>query len=116
MKTALIATVLTLASLTASAGCVGTGSFKRCTDASGNSYTVNQFGNTTQLNGYNAETGSNWNQTTRQMGNTTYHNGTASNGNMWNGTTTTYGNTTVHQGMDSNGNFYRKSCNQFGCN
>jgi hypothetical protein len=42
----------------ASAGCIGSGSFQTCNDNSGNSYTINRFGNSTTMNGYNAQTGS----------------------------------------------------------
>ena len=74
-------------STAASATCFGTGSFQNCYDSNtGNSYNVQRYGNTTQMNGYNASTGSNWNQTSQTFGNTTYHRGTASNGNSWNST------------------------------
>lgn len=100
----------------AQANCFGSPGFQTCTDASGNSYTVNKLGNTTLMNGYNAQTGSNWNQTTQQLGNTTIHNGTAADGSSWNGTTQRLGNTTIHSGTDSRGNSFNKVCNQYGCN
>jgi hypothetical protein len=49
-----------LGASTGDAACLGTGSFSTCTDASGNHYTVNRFGNQTMMNGYNASTGYTW--------------------------------------------------------
>jgi len=98
------------------AACYGSGNFKTCTDDSGNSYNVRQFGNTTITNGYNPNTGSQWSQNSNTIGNTTFHNGVDANGNAWKGTSTRIGSTTIHQGVDSNGNIYSKTCNQFGCN
>ncbi|MFI8608486.1 hypothetical protein ACIGFL_09195 [Pseudomonas sp. NPDC077649] len=98
------------------AGCFGSGSLQTCTDNSGNTYNVQRFGNTTSVQGYNAGTGSNWNQTSTTIGNTTFHNGTSANGNSWNGTSNRIGNTTFHNGTDSKGNPYSATCNQFGCN
>lgn len=108
---------LTAAALSfgAQAQCFGTGSFRTCMDASGNSYTIQQFGNTTMMQGYNANTGSSWNQNSLNLGNTTIHNGTASNGQMWNGTTTNLGTMQIHQGIDSNGNPYSRTCGPLGC-
>lgn len=99
---------------TAYASCIGGDTFKTCTDASGNSYSVQKFGNMTTVQGSNAQ-GETWSQQSHQFGNTTYHSGTAKNGNHWNGTTTAYGGTTVNQGINSQGQSYQKTCNQFGC-
>jgi len=44
------------------AECIGSGSFQTCNDDSGNSYTINRYGNSTTMNGYNAQTGSSWSQ------------------------------------------------------
>lgn len=110
------AALLLALSFGASASCVGTANFATCTDASGNSYTVNRMGNTTMMQGYNPNTGSSWNQNSTTMGNTTFHNGTAANGNSWSGTSQQLGNTTYHNGIDSRGNSYNKVCNQYGCN
>src|SRR4051812_4196421 len=98
----------------ANAGCVGSGSFQTCNDASGNSYTVNRFGNTTTMNGHNAQTGSSWSQNSNTFGNTTTHSGTASNGNSWNSTETRTGNTRSIHGTDSQGNSFSKTCGPFG--
>jgi len=110
------AAVLTLASAgAASAACFGTGAFQTCSDDAGNNYNVQRFGNTTYVDGTNAQTGSTWNQTTQTIGNTTFHNGTAANGESWNGTSQTIGGTTFHNGTDSRGNAYSKTCNAYGC-
>lgn len=101
---------------TANAACYGSGSFQNCYDSSGNSYTVQRFGNTTMMNGYNSNTGSSWSQNSQTYGNTTYHNGTASNGNSWNMNEQRYGGTRFLNGTDSQGNSFSYTCNQFGCN
>jgi hypothetical protein len=99
----------------ANAGCIGSSAFQTCNDSSGNSYTINRFGNTTMMNGYNAQTGSSWSQNSNTFGNTTTHNGTASNGNSWNSTETRMGNTRSIYGSDSQGNSFSKTCGPFGC-
>lgn len=104
-----------LAPCAASAACIGSDSLAYCSDDSGNTYNVRRLGNTTYVDGNNAQTGSTWSQSSQTLGNTTYHQGTAANGNYWNGTTTNLGGTTYHQGTDSRGNYYSKTCNQFGC-
>ena len=109
MKKSLITIALAICAFSANAACTGSGSYRYCTDSSGNSYTVQQYGNTTYTQGSNASTGSTWNQTGSTYGNTTYHNGTAANGNSWSGTSSTYGNTTYHSGTDSRGRSYSGS-------
>lgn len=109
-------TALAALSFSAQATCIGSGSFQTCTDASGNSYNVSRYGNQTQVNGYNANTGSTWSQNSTTVGNTTFHNGQAANGNSWSGTTSTYGGMTTHSGVDSRGNSYHKTCTTYGCN
>lgn len=115
MRSIIVAALLALPHI-ASANCQGSGSFQTCMDSSGNSYNVQRYGNTTQVQGFNAQTGSTWSQTSQSVGNTALHNGTASNGNMWSGSSTTFGGTTTHQGVDSQGRLYQRTCNQFGCN
>lgn len=83
------------------AACYGSENLYSCNDASGNSYSVNKFGNTTTVNGFNSRTGSSWNQNSNRLGDTTYINGTA-NGKAWNETITPYSTT----GTDSKGNYY----------
>jgi hypothetical protein len=108
-------TAMILMTGVANAGCIGSGAFQSCTDTSGNSYTVNRFGNTTTMNGYNAQTGSTWSQNSNTFGNTTTHSGTASNGNSWNSTEQRMGNTRSIYGTDSQGNSFSKTCGPFGC-
>lgn len=122
----------------AHAACYGTGSYKTCTDDSGNSYNVQQYGNTTTVDGYNASTGSTWSQSTQRIGNSAYTNGYDAQGNSWSQNSQTYGNTTyqsgydsdgnsyngsiqrsgnsvIYSGTDSDGNSYYKTCNEYGC-
>lgn len=115
MKKLIAAFALTIATPVAFAACYGTGSFQTCNDMSGNTYNVQRFGNTTNMQGYNAGTGSSWSQTSQQIGNTTIHSGTSASGNAWHGTSQQIGNSTIYNGVDSNGNVYNKTCNQFGC-
>lgn len=107
----LIASIAATAALAAApsaiAGCTGTGSFQTCYDAqSGNNYSVQRFGNTTTIQGFNSNTGSSWNQTSQQIGNTTLHNGMSSDGSPWSGSSQRIGNQTYHQGIDSSGEPY----------
>lgn len=113
MKMILSALLLT-AAVSAHAACIGSGAFQSCTDSSGNSYTVNRFGNTTMVQGSNPN-GSQWNQTSQTIGNTTFHNGQAANGQSWNGTTINSPNMQQHFGTDSQGRSYHKVCTTAGC-
>ena len=110
MKKLLFLLTLLAFSNVAEATCFGSGNFYSCNDTNGNSYTVNKFGNNTQVNGYNSRTGSRWNANSQQFGNTTITNGTAANGNTWNSTTHTLGNTTYTSGRDSNGKSFNSTC------
>ncbi|MNF01934.1 hypothetical protein [Ensifer canadensis] len=83
MKTLIAALALSLIAAPAFALCIGSDTLQSCTDTSGNSYTINRMGNTTFMNGSNAETGSQWNQTSTTVGNSTFHNGTDKDGNSW---------------------------------
>lgn len=107
--------LLGLGTVSTHAACYGSGAYQTCNDNAGNSYNVQRFGNTTQVQGTNAQTGSNWNQTTQTIRNTTFHNGTAADGSSWNGTSQNIGGTTFHRGTDSDGNAYSKTCNAHGC-
>lgn len=113
----IVPAILALASVgaVAQSNCFGSGNMRTCTDSSGSTYNVQRFGNTTHVQGYNAQTGNSWNQTSQTYGNTTYHNGTAGNGNSWSGTDQTYGGTTYRSGIDSRGNAYSRTCNAYGC-
>lgn len=106
--------VLTFIAFNASANCTGYGAYRTCYDAqSGNSYTVNRYGNTTRMNGYNSNTGSTWNSTTNRYGNSSNTQGYDSNGNSWNSNTYDYGNgNSTTYGTDSSGkSFY---CSTYG--
>lgn len=85
MKRAVFAAGFSLAvAASAQATCVGSGVFSSCYDAqSGNSYTIQRHGNSTYMNGYNSNTGSNWSQTTNDFGSTSQTYGTDSRGNSW---------------------------------
>ncbi len=98
-------------STTASATRSTTDSLQACYDASsGNSYQVQRYGNTTQMNGYKAETASSCNRTSHSIGNTTFHTGTSADGNSWNSTQQEIGVTTFYNGADSQANSF--SCSQ----
>ncbi|MGY3876473.1 hypothetical protein [Aeromonas enteropelogenes] len=114
MRLATIAALILLSS-SASAECIGTGDFKTCYDNSGNTYTVQKFGNSTYVNGQNSNTGSNWHQRSQQFGNSTYTTGQDADGNSWNSTATKVGNSTFINGTDSDGNTFRRTCNEYGC-
>src|SRR5262249_22755240 len=110
MRTFVIAATMLLGASVADAACIGTDSFSTCTDASGNSYTVNRFGNQTIMNGYSASTGSTWSQQTTTLGNMTMHNG-MTNGSPWHETEMNFGN--GHRsiyGTDSDGESFSYHC------
>ncbi len=114
MKVIILAALLAC-SITAQATCVGSGAFQTCSDNSGNNYSVQRYGNTTTVQGHNAQTGNSWNQSSQTIGNTTIHNGTAANGNSWSGTSQSLGGTTFHNGTNSQGQTYQKTCTAYGC-
>jgi hypothetical protein len=111
----LLAGFMVSLSSAANARCFGSSTFSNCYDDSGNSYTVQRFGNQTMMNGYNAQTGSMWSQNSMTLGNTTYHTG-ETNGNSWNMTDTRYGSMRSIYGTDSRGRSFNYMCTQFGCN
>jgi hypothetical protein len=115
MKMIVGVVVLTLVASAASAGCYGTGAFRQCFDDSGNSYSINKLGNTTTLNGYNAQTGSTWSQRSTTLGNTTTHNGYSSDGGNWTMTQRSIGGNTYTSGVDSDGNYFSQTCTKYGC-
>lgn len=114
MKTIVASLALMLASALSHAACYGSGSSYHCTDASGNSYNVQKYGNTTQVQGSNSSTGSTWNQTSQTYGNTTQIQGN-SNGRSWNETIQASPGMTTYSGTNSNGQFYQKTCTSSGC-
>lgn len=105
--------LLALTPFEANATCVGTGAFQSCTDASGNSYSVQRYGNTTTMQGYNSNTGSNWSQNSQTVGNTTYHNG-QTNGNSWNMTQQNFGNVQTYNGVNAAGQPFSYTCTRPG--
>ena len=115
-RTLVSATLILLATSTAAfAGCYGSGSFYTCNDASGNRYTVQKFGNQTNMRGYNYDTGSSRSQNSRQLGNTTYTRGFDADGNSWSMQQRRVGNSTYTSGFDSDGNYFSKTCGIYGC-
>lgn len=98
-----------------SADCIGSGSLKTCYDDSGNTYTVQKFGDTTYVNGQNSRTGSTWSQQSQKLGNSTYTTGQDADGNSWNSTATKMGNSTIINGTDSDGDSFTTTCNEYGC-
>ena len=104
-------------SVAAFANCFGGPTMQTCTDNNGNSYQVNRLGNMTTVNGYNAQTGSSWNETSNTYGNRTVINGTAANGASWNENITNFGNgTRIINGTNSQGQSFSHYCTAYGCN
>ncbi len=115
MTIALIAAVACVSAGLANASCYGSSSFYTCNDASGNSYNVQKYGNTTNVQGYNSSTGSSWSQNSQTYGNTTYTQGN-SNGRSWNETTTVMPGMTNYSGTNSRGQSFNRTCTAYGCN
>lgn len=114
---AALALAALLVSSHVAATCYGTRNNYSCNDNSGNSYQVNRMGSTTTVNGYNAQTGSSWNQQSHHYGNTTQTYGSAANGNSWNSTTQSQGNGySSTYGTDSRGRNFSRQCGPYGCN
>ena len=99
---------------TAHAGCVGTETYKTCTDESGNTYSVSKFGNTTNVQGYNPNTGRTWSQQSNKVGNSTFTTGQDADGNSWNMQQQKLGSSTFTSGTDSDGNPFSYSTSNFG--
>ncbi len=118
MKIALLSLVCALALLgtAAQATCTGSHSFSTCFDDNGNSYTVQRYGNITNMNGHNTRTGTTWSQQSQTMGNTTYHTGYASNGRSWNSTQMQMGSQTYYSGTNAQGEYFSYTCDRYGCN
>ena len=110
MKNGLLILVLCVLSVPAFAECFGTGNYKNCWDDKGNTYDVSRFGNTTEVSGYNARTGSRWSETATTYGNTTNIEGKDANGNRWNEDITVMGNSVTVSGRDASGRNFYKSC------
>lgn len=95
--------ILVISTTSGFAQCYGTDTYSTCYDYnSGNSYSINRFGDSTYMNGWNSNTGSTWSQNSRTFGDTTYMNGYSSDGGYWSSTITPYG----IFGYDSDGNYF----------
>lgn len=119
MKSMLIAAALILITpLTVQASCFGSGAFKTCSDGNGNTYNVQRYGNTTNMQGSNSYTGNTWSQNSQRYGNSTYTTGHDADGNSWNMQQHSLGNGfSTYSGTDSSGNTFSGSCNRYsGCN
>lgn len=106
---------LVLFSGAASADCIGSDNLKTCYDNNGNTYTVQKYGNSTSVSGYNSKTGSTWNQDSQKIGNSTFTNGKAADGQSWNSTATKVGDSTIINGTDSKGKSFSTVCGKYGC-
>lgn len=115
MKILLAAAMLLATPAIALAGCYGSDSFYTCNDSTGNRYTVQKFGNQTNVRGYNSDTGSSWSQNTTRLGNTTYTRGYDADGNSWNMQQRRIGDSTYTSGFDSDGNYFSQTCGVTGC-
>lgn len=111
----IVAVVIALSVAAAEASCFGSSNFYTCTDTSGNTYNVQKFGGMTNMQGYNASTGSSWSQNSQTFGNITHIQG-STNGNVWNQTIQTMPGMTTYSGTDSRGNYFNRTCTAFGCN
>ncbi len=103
VKSLALTAFLALGATSVQANCYGTSNFYSCNDSNGNSYSVQKYGNSTYMQGYNSSTGSNWNQNSHTYGNTTQIYGNT-NGRGWSETITP----NAVYGTDSHGrSFYR---------
>ena len=115
MRTFVATMLLLTASSIVGATCYGTANNYTCNDASGNSYNVQKYGGMTNMQGYNASTGSNWTQNSQTFGNTTQIQG-QSNGRSWNETIQTMPGMTTYSGTNSHGQSFNRTCTTWGCN
>ena len=113
MKSYLAFAVLVTLSASASAQCVGTGSFKTCFDSSGNSYIVNQTNGTTFVSGSNQN--GTWSSSSTKIGSSVFQSGTSINGGSWNQNIYSYPGGSSVFGTDSDGDSVNSVCNGFGC-
>ncbi|MEI1702486.1 hypothetical protein V8P79_08575 [Acinetobacter baumannii] len=98
--------------------CYGTSYSDSCSDSnSRNNYSITKYGNTTEVEGSNYQTGSRWNQSTYDYGNgMTSTTGHDKNGNSWSIDTQKVGDTTYYNGRDSEGKSFSYSCDSYyGC-
>jgi len=114
MKSIALIVLASATAFAANASCFGSSNIYSCNDQNGNTYNVQKFGNTTNMQGYNASTGSTWSQNSQTYGNSTFIQGN-SNGNSWNQTIQTMPGMTTYSGTDSSGNSFHKTCTAYGC-
>lgn len=115
MKRLLISVALYAFASVSFANCFGSASNYSCNDTSGNSYNVQKYGNSTNMQGRNAGTGGTWTQNSQTYGNTTQIQGNT-NGNSWNQTIQTMPGMTIQSGTDSHGRSFNRTCTAYGCN
>lgn len=115
MRKIIAALVISMTASFSFANCVGSSSSYSCNDSSGNNYNVQKYGNSTNVQGSNAATGSTWSQNSQTYGNTTQIQGN-SNGRSWNETVQTSPGMTTYSGTNSQGQSYLKTCTKYGCN
>jgi len=98
------------------AWCYGSEAYQSCYDTNtGNSYTVQRYGDQTFMQGRNSRTGSTWNQNGQTYGNTTFHNGHSSDGNYWNEAQHQLGGGwRLYTGTDSSGQSFSRTCDSYG--
>ena len=94
----------------ANASCYGTVTFQNCDDSSGNGYTISHFGDTTIMTGGDTQTGGWWAQNSTTLGDTTFHNGRASNGNSWSSTDQRLEDSRQIFDRDSQGDSFNRIC------
>ena len=87
------------------AACFGGSTFQTCSDSNGNNYTVQRYGNSTNMQGYSSSTGSNWSQNSQTYGNSTFTQGN-SNGRSWNMHQQRLGSGSIYSGTDTRGNSF----------
>ncbi len=110
----LLTALLSCLAFHASADCYGTDTFKTCYDDSGNTYTVQNMGNSTFVQGTNAQ-GESWTQDTYRTDSMSQTYGTDADGNLWNSTSQSlYGGGSMTYGTDSNGDAFSTFCDSFG--
>lgn len=112
-----LAMLITCFNVQAANNCFGTDNMYTCTDPqTGNTYNVNKFGNTTQVQANNSRTGASWSQSTQNYGGQSNTTGRDKDGNVWQHNTNQVGNTQHYNGNNSNGGYYNGSCNPYtGC-
>ncbi|EGR4069222.1 hypothetical protein DDN14_07945 [Vibrio cholerae] len=96
------------------AECFGTDTFQTCYDNNGNTYSVQNIGNSTFVQGTNLQ-GDSWTQDTYRTGTTSQTYGVDSNGDTWNSSTQKlYGGGSITTGTDSEGNLFSTLCDSNG--